>query len=283
MMIPSYTLNNGTKIPQVGLGTYTLRGSQGVAAIQTALALGYRLLDSAYNYENEGTVGEAVRQSGIKRADIQIISKLPGRYHRYADALVAIEESLYRGHLDYYDFYLIHWPNPGQGLYLEAWQALIEAQKRGYVKNIGVSNFLPAHIDCLIAETGITPVLNQVEMHPYFHQEQQRAYHHSQNILTQAWSPLGRGNAKSEQPVLALATIAELGNKYNKTPAQIILRWHIQNGVMPIPKSSHKDRLQQNLAIFDFTLSAAEMAAIKEYDQPNGRLADQDPAVYEEF
>lgn len=283
MTLSSYTLSNGVAVPQIGLGTYMLRGKRGVEAITAALDLGYRFLDTAYNYENEGTVGEAVRQSSVSRDAIQISSKLPGRYHQYADALVAIEESLYRGNLDYYDFYLIHWPNPNQGHYVEAWQALIEAQKRGYVKNIGLSNFLPEHIDNLIKETGVKPVINQVEMHPYFHQAKQRAYHAEHHILTQAWSPLGRADAKLENPVLDLDIIVELSQKYRKTPGQIILRWHIQNGAMPIPKSSHKERLQQNIAVFDFELTAADMAAIKAYDHPNGRMAAQNPAIYEEF
>lgn len=283
MILPVYTAHNGVTVPQVGLGTYTLKGARGVESIKTALDLGYTFLDTAYNYENEGTVGEAVRQSTIKRENIQISSKLPGRFHQYDDALIAIEESLYRGNLDYYDFYLIHWPNPKQGHYIEAWEALIEAQKRGYVKEIGLSNFLPEHIDELVKQTGVKPVINQVEMHPYFQEDKQRTYHEKNGIITQSWSPLGRSNAKLENPVLELPHIVELGQKYGKTPGQIILRWHIQLGSMPIPKSSHRERLAQNIDVFDFELTTADIASIKIYDHPNGRMAAQNPRIYEEF
>ena len=159
-----YTLNDGNVLPAIGFGTYKLTGTNGVRAMVGALNLGYRLLDSAFNYENEGAVGEAVRQSGIPRSQLIVASKLPGRHHRYQEAIDTIEESLYRAGLDYYDLYLIHWPNPKEDLYLEAWQALIQAQRFGLIRSIGVSNFLPEHIDRLIKETGVTPAVNQIEI-----------------------------------------------------------------------------------------------------------------------
>ena len=175
--IPEITLNDGVTLPVIGLGTYRLNGDEGASAIKSAIASGYRLIDTAYNYENEGTVGEAVRRSSIPREELRITSKLPGRYQTYDKAIPTIQESLYRANLDYYDLYLIHWPNPQQDLYVEAWQALIEAKKRGYVRSIGVCNFLPEHLVRLEKETGVKPSLNQIELHPFFNQEPQRKWH----------------------------------------------------------------------------------------------------------
>ena len=169
--IPSIRLNDGNDLPAVGFGTYKLNGSAGVSDIVSAIKVGYRLLDSAFNYENEGAVGEAVREAGIARDKLRIVSKLPGRHHHFEEAIATVEESLYRAQLDYYDLYLIHWPNPSKDLYVEAWQALIEARKKGLIRSIGVCNFLPEHLERLIKETGVTPVVNQVELHPYSAQE----------------------------------------------------------------------------------------------------------------
>src|SRR5699024_3698021 len=159
--IPKITLHDGLEIPAVGLGTYNLKGEDGVTSILQAIDAGYRLLDTAYNYENEGTVGEAVRRTGVPRRDLIVTSKLPGRYHAYDDALITVQESLFRARLEYYDLYLIHWPNPITDKYVEAWEALIEAKKRGYVRSIGVCNFLPEHLERLRQETGVLPVMNQ--------------------------------------------------------------------------------------------------------------------------
>ncbi len=172
--IPEITMNDGNTLPAVGFGTYSLNGATGVDSIVSAITSGYRLLDSAFNYENEGAVGQAIRQSGVARSDLRITSKLPGRRQQFKEAIATIEESLYRAQLDYYDVYLIHWPNPSKGLYVEAWTALIEARERGLINTIGVCNFLPAHLDLLIKETGVTPSINQIELHPFFPQEEQR-------------------------------------------------------------------------------------------------------------
>lgn len=283
MKVPVFKLHDGTEVPQIGFGTAGIRGSEGTEAIVHALNSGYRYLDSAYNYENEATVGKAIKESGVERSEILVASKLPGRYHQRKDALTAIEEGLYRSGLDYFDIYLIHWPNPIQDHYLEAWQTLLEARDKGLIRHVGVSNFLPEHIDRLIAETGEKPVLNQIEQHPYFQQADQRAYHEKHGILTQSWSPLGRYNTKFETPVAELPAITELAEKYDRTPAQIVLRWHIQLGSMPIPKSSTPKRQKENLDVFGFELSEDDVARIAEYDRPDGRNKDQDPAVYEEF
>ncbi|AVK64236.1 2,5-diketo-D-gluconic acid reductase [Lactobacillus sp. CBA3606] len=274
----TYTLSDGLTVPKIGFGTYKLNGAQGVQVIDSAIDRGYRLLDTAFNYENEGAVGEAVRRTTVPRTDLIISSKLPGRHHTYHEAIATIEESLYRAGLDYYDLYLIHWPNPKEDHYVEAWQALIDAQKFGLVRSIGVSNFLPAHLDRLAQETGVLPVINQVELHPYFNQADQRDYDTAHGILTQAWSPLGRASELLKNP-----TLKKLATTYDKNVGQLILRWETQLGVLPIPKSSTPGRQAGNLAIFDFEISAADMATINGLSQADGRLKAQDPAVYQEF
>mgnify|MGYP001770226479 FL=1 len=276
--VPEITLNDGLTLPVIGLGTYKLKGSMGVNAITSAINLGYRLIDSAYNYENEGTVGEAVRRSSVPRQDLLITSKLPGRYQSYELAITAIQESLYRAHLDYYDLYLIHWPNPKQDKYIEAWQALIDAKKWGFIRSIGVCNFLPEHLERLEKETGVKPSINQIELHPFFNQGQQRKYHQEHHIITESWSPLGRANA-----VLENETIKQIANRHQKTVSQIILRWHYQLGAISIPKSASPERQLENLSIFDFSLDESEMKMINGLTRPDGRLQNQDPAIYEEF
>ena len=276
--IPTVRLNDGMNVPTIGLGTYQLKGNAGVQAITNAINIGYRLLDSAYNYENEGTIGEAVRRSHIPREELMITSKLPGRYHDYDSAVTAIQESLYRANLDYYDFYLIHWPNPIQDKYIGAWQALIDAKKWGLIRSIGVCNFLPEHISRLKDETGVQPSMNQIELHPFFNQEEQRKWHQNNYIQTQSWSPLGRANA-----VLLNEGIQKVAYKHNKTIAQIIIRWHYQLNVISIPKSASPRRQLENISIFDFTLDENDMHIIHALTRPDGRNKNQDPAVYEEF
>ncbi|NDV27429.1 aldo/keto reductase [Desulfovibrio sp. JC010] len=276
--IPYLQMNDGHTVPSLGFGTYKLNGSSGVETMVKALKAGYRLLDSAFKYENEGAVGEAVRRSGIPREQIQVTSKVPGLRHRYNEALYSVEESLYRAGLDYYDFYLIHWPNPSQDLYVEAWQALIEARKRGLVRSIGCSNFLPEHMQRLIDETGVVPAVNQIELYPYFIQQGQREWHDQHGIITQSWSPLGRDSSAMREPVIN--TIAE---KHGRSAAQVILRWHIQLGALPIPKATSPSRQLENLSVFDFELSSDEMSVISALDRPDGRRKDQHPAYYEEY
>lgn len=276
--IPQITLNDGLVIPAIGLGTYNLRGASGVQAITSAIDTGYRLLDSAFNYENEGALGEAVRRSTVSREQLFITSKLPGRHHQYDKALYTIQESLYRTKLDYYDLFLIHWPNPKTDLYVEAWQALIDAKKWGLIRSIGVCNFLPEHLERLKKETGVLPSINQVELHPFFSQKEQLAYDKENGIVTESWSPLGRANN-----VLENETIQQIAEAHGKSISQVILRWHTQLGALPIPKSSSPQRQRENLEIFDFTLTEEEMNQISSLTREDGRIADQDPAVYEEF
>lgn len=271
-------LNDGSAIPALGFGTYTLKGKRAVPVIAQAIALGYRLLDTAGQYENEATVGQAIKESGLARNQLFVSSKLPGRHHHYEEAWQQIEESLMAMDLDYFDLYLIHWPNPKQGLYVEAWQALIDAQKAGLVRSIGVSNFEPEHIDRLIKETGVTPAVNQVELHPYWSSQAVRKYDDDHKIVTEAWSPLLRGRSVFQEPL-----ILKLAAKYGKNPAQIILRWETQLGVVTIPKASSYVHQQSNLDIFDFSLTDDEVQAITALDKPDGRRQDRDPNEHEEF
>ncbi|WP_163536152.1 aldo/keto reductase [Gracilibacillus sp. YIM 98692] len=276
--IPEITLNDGVNIPVIGFGTAKLKGSAGVQAITSAINQGYRLIDSAYNYENEGTVGEAVRRTSVPREDLLITSKLPGRHHTYDDAIQTVQESLYRANIDYYDFYLIHWPNPKQDQYVEAWQALIDAKKWGLIRSIGVCNFLPEHLERLEKETGVKPSMNQIELHPFFNQEEQRAFHEEQQIATESWSPLYRA-----REVFQNKTMKKIADAHGKSVTQIILRWHYQLGAIAIPKSSSPERQLENISIFDFALTDEEMSTLAALTQPDGRLNGQDPAVYEEF
>lgn len=274
----TYTLRDGLTVPKIGFGTYKLNGSHGVNVIDSAIDRGYRLLDTAFNYENEGAVGEAVRRSSVPRSELLISSKLPGRHHDYHQAIETIEESLYRAGLDYYDLYLIHWPNPKEDKYVEAWQALVDAKKFGLIRSIGVSNFLPEHLDRLEKETGVMPSINQIELHPYFNQKEQRKYDQEHNIMTQDWSPLGRASQ-----MLQDETLKQIAEKYNKNVGQLILKWELQLGTLPIPKSSTPKRQAGNIDIFDFEISKEDMETINGLTKEDGRTHDQDPAVYEEF
>ncbi|MDR7236509.1 aldo/keto reductase [Neobacillus drentensis] len=276
--IPEIILNDGLTLPVIGFGTYKLKGNEGVNSIVHAIDIGYRLIDSAYNYENEGTVGEAVRRSSVPREELKITSKLPGRYQTYDKAVTTIQESLYRANLDYYDLYLIHWPNPQQNLYVEAWQALIDAKKSGLIRSIGVCNFLPEHMERLEKETGVKPSINQIELHPFFNQATQRKWHEENNIATESWSPLARANQELQND-----TIQKIAEHHNKSISQIILRWHYQLGAISIPKSSSPARQLENISIFDFTLNDTEMSIISGLTRPEGRINNQDPAIYEEF
>ena len=278
MALPIRTAHDGLELPAIGFGTYRVNGLAGERAIESALAEGYRLLDSAVNYENEGAVGTAIRRSGVAREDVIVTSKLPGRHHAYDEALTCIEESVLRMGLDYIDLYLIHWPNPSQGRYVEAWRALIEAQKRGLVRHIGVSNFLPGHIERLIRATGVTPAVNQVELHPYFQQEEQRAYDEAHGIITEAWSPLARANELVGDP-----TVSAIAQAHGVSVVEAILRWHVQLGTVALPKSMNAERQRRNITL-DFELTAAEMAQIAALDNPEaGRTFEQNPHWHEEM
>lgn len=277
-MIPTHLLNDGHRLPAIGLGTYPLRGADGIAAMVSALEAGYRLIDSAVNYENEVEVGEAVRASGLDREDILVTTKVPGRFHAKDLAIRSVEDSLSRMRLDVLDLVLIHWPNPSRGLYVEAWEALVECRESGLVRSIGVSNFTEEHLDRIIEATGVTPAVNQVEIHPRFSQEQMVAAHERLGIVTESWSPLGKGTVD-----LTAEPIAEAARKHGVTPAQVVLRWHIERGLLPLPKSASPQRQRENLDIFGFELSPAQVQAISSMGVADGRRFDGDPDVHEEM
>ncbi|MEO1769763.1 MULTISPECIES: aldo/keto reductase [Enterococcus] len=278
MTAPMITLNDGNKLPALGLGTVAIRGDHGTNQIVAAIQSGYRLIDSSTNYDNEGIVGEAIRRSGVPRAELFVTSKLPGKYHAYEDALMMIQESLRRMGLEYFDLYLIHWPLPKRDHYVEAWQALITAQEMGLIRSIGVSNFEPDHLDRIIEETGVTPAVNQIELHPYWVQEERLAENKRRGIVTEAWSPLGRGTVSLEEDILK-----KLADQYDKTPAQIVIRWHLDRGILPVVKSSNPQRQRDNLSVFDFHLTEDEIASINQLNKSDGRVDGQDPNEYEEF
>jgi diketogulonate reductase-like aldo/keto reductase len=276
--IPRYTLNDGQSVPVIGFGTYPLRGDEGVEAMVRALEAGYRLLDTAVNYGNEEEVGEAVRRSDLPREDVQVTSKIPGRHHEYDRAIGSVEESLRRLRFDYLDRVLIHWPNPGVGKYVEAWRALVELRNRGLVRSIGVSNFTEQHLHAVIEDTGVTPAVNQVELHPYFPQQEMLRVHTDLGIQTEAWSPLGKRSAPFAEP-----PVSEPSERYGVTPAQVILRWHLQRRSLPLPKSATPQRQRQNLDLFGFELTDAEVDAITALARPDGRLFGGDPDNHEEM
>jgi 2,5-diketo-D-gluconate reductase A len=276
--MPTLALNDGTTLPAIGFGTYPLKGEDGITAIVSALEVGYRLLDTAVSYDNETEVGVAVRRSGLAREDIQVSSKIPGRHHAYRDAITSTHASLDRLGIAYLDLHLIHWPNPSQDRYVEAWQALIDLRDEGLVRTIGVSNFTRHHLDRIIAETGATPAVNQIELHPYFPQVEMRRHHEQLGVRTQSWSPMGK-----RQAPYAKGPVRRAAQTHNVEPGQVILRWQHQLGALPIPKSSHRERQMQNLQIFDFQLSDAEMAAITALGKPDGRLFGGDPDTHEEM
>lgn len=276
-----FLLNDGSVLPPIGLGTVGISGNKGIFDLLNALNAGYRLIDTSTNYHNEGIVGEAVRRSALSREEILISAKLPGTHHEYDKAFVFLQESLHRTGLQYFDKYLIHWPNPKDGKYVEAWQALVDAQKQGFIRTIGVSNFEPEHLDDIIKETSVTPATNQVERHPYFHNHRMVEENNKRGILTEAWSPFGRGYLND---VLENATIKEIAKKYDKTPAQIIINWNYQAGVFVIPKSSNPQHQKDNLESFDFELTAEDIEAIDALDQgEDGRVEGQNPNEYHEY
>ncbi|HEU4702361.1 MAG TPA: aldo/keto reductase [Conexibacter sp.] len=255
---PALALPGGVQIPQLGLGVFQLPRARTVEIVMQALELGYRHVDTAKAYRNEAHVGEAVRASGLDREDVFVTTKLWNSEHSHARR--ALTESLRQLGLDYVDLYLIHWPAPGRGGYVEAWQALVEAREAGLARAIGVSNFEAHHLQRIVEATGVEPAVNQIELHPRLAQAPLRRVHAERGIVTAAWSPLGRGRT------LADATIAAIAEARDRTPAQIALRWHVQLGNVVIPKSASPERLRSNLDVFDFALSDDEMAQIAALD-----------------
>ncbi|MET3963808.1 2,5-diketo-D-gluconate reductase A [Marmoricola sp. OAE513] len=278
MDIPIYDLNDGTELPAVGFGTTGLQGADGLDAILSAVEAGYRLIDTAVNYGNEMTVGEAIRRSGVPRPEFRVTSKLPGRHHAYDDAIVSTHESLGRLGLEHIDLHLIHWPNPKRDEYSEAWRALVDLQRDGLVTTIGVSNFTAEHLDRIMDTSGVVPAVNQIEMHPYFPQEELRAVHDSLGIRTVAWSPLARTKGLFEEDVIRNAAEA-----HGVSEAQVVLRWHFQLGSVPIPLSTKPENQLANGDIFEFELSDDEVDAISSLGREDGRWFDGDPNEHYEM
>lgn len=268
--IPHLTLNDGRQLPQIGFGTWPLDDAQAQTAVQAALACGYRLIDTAARYGNETGVGRGIAASGVARDQVQLTSKLRGSEHGFDSTLRAFDATLAALGTDYLDLYLIHWPLPMRDLYVDTWRAFVRLRDEGRIRSIGVSNFQPAHIERLRAETGVLPAFNQIELHPDFTQAGLRAWHAQQGIAIECWSPLGRGE------VLKDATVARIAQKHGRAAAQILLRWHVQHGLVAIPKSQDPERMRQNLDVFDFALDAEDLAALALLDGDHRQGGDPD-------
>ncbi|QAY64879.1 aldo/keto reductase [Xylanimonas allomyrinae] len=259
--IPTLRLNNGVEIPQLGFGTYKLPPAQTRDLVLRAFDAGYRHVDTAQMYRNEREVGQAVSAGGLPRSEVFVTTKLNNAFHAHDDALAAFDRSLDALGTDYVDLFLIHWPVPALGLYPQAWAALEEILASGRARAIGVSNFQPAHLDRILKTGTVVPAVNQVEVHPYLRQDEVRAYGAAHGIVTEAWSPLGRGT------VLGDPVIAGVAARHGVTPAQAVLRWHVQRGDVVFPKSATPERIVENADIFGFTLDDADVAAIDALDR----------------
>jgi 2,5-diketo-D-gluconate reductase A len=268
---PTITLANGVSIPAIGLGTWPMDDAEAETAVARAIGVGYRLIDTAENYRNETGVGRGIKASGVDRDDIFLTSKFNVRWHGYDEVQEAFAASARRLGVDYIDLFLIHWPNPGENRYVDAFRGMIKLLEDGKIRALGVSNFKPAHLDRLIAETGAAPHLNQIQLNPYIARGGERDYHRAHKIVTECWSPIGKGGALLEEPAVVNAA-----RRHGKAASQVVLRWHVQNGLLPIPKSSNPERLALNLDVFGFTLSDAEMAAIEGLDRGGAGAVDSD-------
>ncbi len=264
---PIVTLSDGNIIPQLGFGVWELGEGDAAPVLAAAFEAGFRHIDTAQAYGNEAGVGEAVRRSGLDRGEIYVTSKMRTSHFSTGKARRSLEDSLERMGLDYLDLFLLHWPVPSHdGLFVEAWSDLIKAQEDGLVRSIGVSNFLPEHVERIVAETGVAPAINQVELHPRFQQRDLRAAMEEYKVAVESYSPLGRGALLGEQ------VLVDIGKAHAKSPAQVIIHWHLQEGLIVLPKTSSLNRVKENFDVFDFELSADEMAAIAALDSADGKI-----------
>lgn len=271
--VPMIKLNDGRSIPQLGLGVWQVDPGITARVVRDAIEIGFRSIDTAEGYNNEEGVGEAIKSAGIPRDQLFVTSKLRNGGHARDQALKSFDDTMKALQLDWLDMFLIHWPVPGQDKYVEAWKTLIELQQQSRIKSIGVSNFDQDHLERIIGETGVTPVVNQIELHPYFTQDDKRGYLKTKNIHIESYSPLGSG------AVLKDETIKSIGQAHGKSVAQVIVRWHIQQGNIVIPKTTHKDRMKENFDVFDFELSDDEMKTIAGLDKGEEGRTGSNPAT----
>jgi len=273
MTVPAVKLNDGNHIPQLGYGVWQVGNDEAISAVSEALKVGYRHIDTAAIYGNEEGTGKAINESGIARGDIYLTTKLWNKEQGYEATLKAFDESLKKLGTDYVDLYLIHWPLPSKDLFMETWRAFIKIKEEGRAKSIGVSNFRTADLERILKESDVVPVLNQIELHPQFQQDELRLFHSKHNIATEAWSPLGQGT------ILENPTLKTIAEKHGKSVAQVILRWHIETGNIVIPKSVTPARIKENFEVFDFSLNGTDHDAITKLDKTDGRIGPN-PATF---
>jgi len=270
--VPNVKLNNGVEIPQFGFGVFQVPPDETEAAVRAAFDAGYRHIDTAQMYRNEEGVGRAIAGSGLSRDEVFVTTKLNNDRHGAESAVGALDESLSRLGLDHVDLYLIHWPLPHQDRFVDTWRGFERALADGRTRSIGVSNFQVAHLDRLAAETSCVPAVNQIELHPRLSQPELRSYHDRHGIATEAWAPIGQGESLSEK------AIVEVAQRYERTPAQVILRWHIQHGNIVFPKSSRPERMRENISVFDFELDERDVATLDGLNA--GRRMGPDPDTF---
>ncbi len=269
---PTVKLIHGAEMPVLGFGTSPLRGAEAATAVRTAIETGYRLLDTAENYQNEDGVGRGIRDSGVDRAELFVTSKFNRQWHSVAGVHSACEASLDRLGLEYLDLLLVHWPNPDQDRYVDAVRGLNGLLESGMLRAIGTSNFKPTHLQRVLDETGVVPDVNQIQLSPYATRKDSRAFHQDHQIITESWSPIGSGSTE----LRSNPTINEIAGRYGKTATQVILRWHIQLGLVPIPRSGNPGRIAENFDVFDFSLDDSEVDAITALDRGDADVADSD-------
>jgi 2,5-diketo-D-gluconate reductase A len=270
---PTISLNDGNVIPQLGFGVWQVPNEEAAKVVGTAISTGYRSIDTAAIYGNEIGVGKAIAASAVRRTQLFVTTKLWNDHH--TNARSALNESLSRLGLDHVDLYLIHWPKPRQNAYVEAWKALVKLKEEGRAKSVGVSNFTVSHLKRIIDATGVAPSVNQIELHPRFQQKELAAYHTEHGIITESWSPLGQGT------LLENPTLKALAQKHGRTPAQVVIRWHLDRGYIVIPKSVTPTRIRENFDVFDFSLDADDLAKIAALDRKDGRIgADPESANF---
>jgi len=271
--VPNLKLNDGHSIPQLGLGVWQVEPGITARVVRDGIAAGYRLIDTAEGYNNEAGVGEAIRTAGVPRNELFITSKLRNGGHARDAALKSFDATMKALGIEQLDLFLIHWPVPSLGIYVEAWKTLVELQQQGRIRSIGVSNFNQDHLERIIKETGVTPVVNQVELHPAFQQRDKRDFHREHDIKIESYSPLGSGRSLDDK------TIAAIGEKHGKSIAQVILRWHLQEGLIVIPKSTHKERIVENFDVFGFELDADDLDKIRSLDKGEKGRIGANPAT----